>query len=147
MDQETDFLGSVFKIALGIFLGGLLLWAAFEWRVRYELREAQQALEASSASMRADRERATHAAGARDAEKAADQFFAEQRQAEAARQVAAHRAAEVAKERAWQTFFRPAPECITGTSVECGNAHIRARREFERQYSQSQSNILTRRAD
>lgn len=38
------------------------------------------------------------------------------------------------KEIAWRQFFTPAPECLHDATVECANAHIRAKRKFDEQY-------------
>ncbi len=42
---------------------------------------------------------------------------------------------EARMEAAWSKYFQPSEECLQTVSVECGNAHIRARREFERKYA------------
>lgn len=39
-----------------------------------------------------------------------------------------------AKEEAWERFYKPSANCYSEASVECGNAHIRARRAFNDQY-------------
>jgi len=40
MDRESDFLSDVFKIALGIVLGGIILWICSESYARYRINQA-----------------------------------------------------------------------------------------------------------
>lgn len=57
----------------------------------------------------------------------------------AADQAKLDQAAVAAKERAWQQFYRPPKKCDHppdwDTQVECGNAHIRAKKEFQDRWS------------
>ncbi len=133
MERESeDFFGGVAKIALGIFFGGLLVWLAIEARARYELRQLERAAQAeiqrmndaaaAAADRRAKQSRAIEALQRDQAQKAAtarNAALQEQRR----------------KESAWAAFYQPAPQCLQTTSVECGNAHMRARKEFERRYA------------
>ena len=110
------------------FFGALMVWAVLELRARYELHQAQQAADAfvAAAAQAADE------ASARTRRHEADMLAAERRaQSQRERVELARRQ----KEAAWQRFFQPSPQCLNSTNVECGNAHIRARREFERRYA------------
>ena len=46
------------------------------------------------------------------------------------------------KEAAWQAFFKPKKVCDnppdSDTQVECGNAHMRAKREFEERWARGE---------
>lgn len=46
------------------------------------------------------------------------------------------------KEAAWQAFFKPKTVCSSppdwDTQVECGNAHIRAKKEFEEKWARGE---------
>ncbi|MEW5771139.1 MAG: nuclease-related domain-containing protein [Pseudomonadota bacterium] len=51
----------------------------------------------------------------------------------------AEREAAEAKERAWERWYTPPKQCDHATEalmVECGNSHIRAKKEFDRLYAQ-----------
>lgn len=76
---------------------------------------------------------------------------AAKRQALAADAVSIQQAADAAqaeqanaarKQAAWEAFYRPAKECATpkdwDTQVECGNAHIRAKRQFEERWARGE---------
>jgi uncharacterized iron-regulated membrane protein len=142
MEEENDFIAGVMKIALGIFFGGLLIWMAIELRARYELNQLNKAAIAATEEL------------TRQTQIIRDQSLQRQRQQEALRskqemqrneQVAraakarefqaAQIAAERAKEKAWAVFYRPSDKCLNTASVDCGNAHIKARKEFERRYA------------
>jgi hypothetical protein len=127
MDAESDFLGGVLKIALGIALGGVLLWAAMEYRSRYEAYQAE--LERQAAAQQLELRRASEvAARARQAE----WVRVERERLQAVKALAMEQKRR--KEAAWNRYFKPSAECLDASSVECGNQYIRARREFEVQY-------------
>jgi hypothetical protein len=142
MEEERDFFAEVMKIALGIFIGAMLIWAVVELRARYELEQVNKAAIAATQEL------------TRQAEIARERSVERQRQQEAfrrqqdaqrneqlvraarARELQASQiAAERVKEKAWAAFYRPSEKCLNTASVECGNAHIKARREFERRYA------------
>lgn len=56
--------------------------------------------------------------------------------------LAAELDAERRKEAAWQSFYQPPPECLNPPTweaqVECGNKHIRAKREFEARWGRGE---------
>jgi hypothetical protein len=143
MDKEPDFLGDVFKIALGIALGGVMLWIGAEYYMRYRIKQAAAVIEHAAHEMAAGigeaQRRALEAQAARRRTQE-QQAKLDQMRRSAAVQAAADRAtarqkAEAAKAAAWAAFYQSTQECLEQASVECGNAHIRARREFERKYA------------
>lgn len=139
MERESDFFDEVWKIALGIFLGGVLLWIAFEYRARYEVRQLEKALEQSAQEMRADAQHSIEQQGRREAQQVAQHeaqraFEVERQRADAQRRIHAQRS-ERAKIDAWARFYQPSTQCLNEATVECGNQHMRARKEFERRYA------------
>jgi|SRR5690606_9229663 hypothetical protein len=143
MDKESDFLVDVFKIALGIALGGLILWMCAEYYTRYRIKQAAELVEHAIHEVSAGIDEAHRRTLERqEAQRRARQEQArlEQMRRSAAIQAAADRErerqrAQALKEAAWAAYYQPTEECLKQTSVECGNAHIRARREFERKYA------------
>lgn len=146
MDREPDFFGDVLKIALGIALGGLILWMAAEYYMRYRIKQAtdafQQTVQEVAAGMdeahRRTLERQEAQRRARQEQARVDQMRRSSAVQAAADRERARQRAEAAKEAAWAAFYQPSEECLKQTSVECGNEHIRARREFERKYAAGQ---------
>jgi phosphoglycerate-specific signal transduction histidine kinase len=142
MDRESDFLSDVFKIALGIVLGGIILWICSESYARYRINQAVTAFAQAAAEISNGMDDAQRRARERqEAERRTRQERArleQMRRSAAVREAAdrerARQRAEAAKEAAWAAFYQPSEECLKQASVECGNAHIRARREFERKY-------------
>ncbi|HMN47468.1 MAG TPA: hypothetical protein PKE27_23040 [Povalibacter sp.] len=131
-EDEAGFLSGVAKIAFGIFLGVLMLWLVAAAVVRHQMSQVNVAVQQSLDSMQ---QRAQQAAQSRR-----DDQERRRRQEVRAQQIAADRrqaqlTAERRKDAAWAAFYQPSPQCLESTSVECGNAHIRARREFERRYA------------
>lgn len=130
--NESDFVGSVLKIALGIFFGVLLLWMVGSWIVRYQLQQASVAVERSlseaAAKSRLQQEQRRERVAA---ERLADQ---RRRDARAAAEADARTIAQH-KEAMWNRFFQRSEQCLLESSVDCGNQYIRARREFERRYA------------
>ncbi|HEY4368532.1 MAG TPA: hypothetical protein VGN07_14945 [Steroidobacteraceae bacterium] len=135
MREEEDFFGGALKIALGIFIGGLCLWIAFELRARYELHLAAEALSEMTRPMQeaAERDAANALALKREREEGSSAAEYARRAAQDARTARDFEAAQ--KERAWRAYFHPSSACAVTVSVECGNEHIRARRDFDRRYA------------
>lgn len=132
MEEENDFFAGVMKIALGIFIGAMLIWAVVELRARYEISQFNKAAVAEL-NRQAEIAREHYSQRARQQEAQRNEQAA--RVARTRERQAAQIAAERSKERAWTAFFRPSEQCLNTASVECGNAYIRARREFERKYA------------
>lgn len=125
-------MGTVFKIAGGIFFGFLMLWffsaAVFSVVVNESAKTAQQAMQQSA-------DRVRRAAQISEDRRRRDLAKAAVRQVQQRERVEAVAAAERRKALAWDAFWKPTVECVTATSIECGNQHIRAKREFERRYA------------
>jgi hypothetical protein len=135
MEEEDDFFGGVLKIALGIFLGTMLVWIAVELRARYELAELNRSVQISAEQLGQQAFEAEERRAKRDRDIRALQNAQSMK---AQRMQAERVATERAKEKAWASFYHPSAECQASTSIECGNQYIRARREFERKYASGQ---------
>lgn len=140
-------------IAAAVIFVGLHIYAYFVAKAAEQaaaefMQQAQRELKASAAESHARME------AERNAERAATErrSTAElgRRRAMAQRTQAAADEAQLAqtnaaaKQRAWQQFFRPPRKCENppdwDTQVECGNAHIKAKKEFEARWEQVISN-------
>lgn len=124
-------------IAAAVIFIGFHLYAAFA--VRLASKAAQEFVQQSQLEMREQLERKavqrrTQAEARRVAEerKAAAELAQHQ---EAVRKARIEQATAAAKQQAWRNFYKPSPKCTDppdwDTQIECGNAHMRAQREFE----------------
>lgn len=141
MSKEPDFLGDVLKIALGITLGGVMLFVLANVYFGYQLRAFSRAASSELSSMVEKAE--GQAAAAKAAAEASRLQELRRKAANTQRAADVSRAADVAeaqREAAWKRFYQPRPACLESSSVECGNEHIRARREFESRYASGQFN-------
>jgi len=97
--------------------------------------KTQAAIRAQAAARRIDSERRAAVEMQRRKE------IARQTQA-AADQARAEQAAATAKRQAWQQFYKPPKKCDSppdwDTQVECGNAHIKAKDEFEKRWARGE---------
>ncbi|MBX2883815.1 MAG: hypothetical protein KTR32_27935 [Granulosicoccus sp.] len=125
---------SIIKVALGVVLGGLILFgirAAYISYVAYELQKSVVA-----ASNRLAEDNAERLAKAQTVER-----NKQRRKEEKARKTKLEAKKEREKEAAWDKFFKVSEECLvfktTQEMVDCSNIRIRARREFEAQYGNS----------
>lgn len=133
----------VLQIAGGIVLAGFvwfifsLLFAgaalkAVDHAAKNALTELQQKQQQQSQERRT--RQAAQAAERQRQDLARKQQAASQLRAESDA-VASKIREEEQKEAAWQAFYQPTPECMNPPTweiqVECGNRHIRAKREFE----------------
>lgn len=129
----------VVKIAVGVFIGALA--AAFTWegiqtiRLQIAAHEANEELSRATARAKAESERR-----AAQQEAAKDQQEATQRERE--RAIAETRQMNLQRERekaeAWKRYFTPSQSCMNDpNTMECANAHIRAKTEFEATYRPS----------
>lgn len=127
------------QIAAGILMAAAVMTVLGMMFAAHQIRQAERALaqiaaESQAKLQAATAERQAKAAARADAERSKRQQEAEraQRIEDAQREGAALMAA---KERAWSRYYQPSPECERppnwDAQVECGNKHIRARREFE----------------
>ena len=139
---------TVWKIALGVCIGSLvasaITWTVAETRLRWEVEQAATALKLEAAkSQRAMAQAQQDAAFATQrAARQQEQLDAEQRQRLAEQQRVegdARRGVQDEvnrKEAAWKRFYKPTPACAAESlSVECANAHIRAKRAFEAKFT------------
>jgi hypothetical protein len=101
-----------------------------------ELQAARDAREAQNRARVAEEQRRRKA---KEDEAQRIRLEAARRTQAAADRARAEQATALAKERAWEQFFKPAKNCLNPpdweTQVECGNAHIRAQREFETKWA------------
>jgi hypothetical protein len=153
VEEQEDSRGDWYlakQIAVGILIAaaaifvGLHVYAYFvakaaERAAAEFMQQAQQDLQEHSAAVRSqiDVQRAADRAAAERraaAELKRRQVLARQTQA-AADQAELEQANAAAKQHAWQQFYRPAKKCENppdwNTHVDCGNAHMKAKREFE----------------
>lgn len=148
MEKERSFWRLPMQIAAGLLIVGLLGFVARLVLVGVVVEgigsTSQRAMVDIGEQAKLSAERARRVQVARQAEVEADRI--RKLRAEAARlQAAADRerailVAEENREIAWRKFYRPSRECLRAASVECGNEHIRARREFEGRYASGQLN-------
>lgn len=138
-ESDSDFVRGVLKIAFGIVLSGIILWACAELYWRYRVAQAvetvEEVLDHVSTEMDRTIKRAREEQEARARAQQELRRREQERRATAAAQERARQRAKAAKEAAWAAFYQPSEECLKTASVECGNAYIRARREFERKYA------------
>uniref|UniRef100_UPI0035B3FA4D hypothetical protein n=1 Tax=Hylemonella sp. TaxID=2066020 RepID=UPI0035B3FA4D len=133
----------VLKTALGVFIGALaamLTWEGIQYvRLEKAAYEARQEMARANAKMQADAKRRRELEQAErerqeEAMRGREQAIREREKADAeARRLAQLR--EQDKADAWKNYFKPTAECISDpNTMECANAHIRAKTEFEAQY-------------
>jgi len=120
-----------------------LTFEVVQWRTQRALRTATATANREAEQVAEELSREQQAAMEREAAKqqqlqaqddARRREVAERHQAEEAA-FDDSRAREQARETAWLAFYRPPPGCKDSTSVQCANAYIKARREFDRQYA------------
>ncbi len=140
----------VLQIAGGIVLAGLV-WFVFSLLFMgaavkvvndstttaiSDLQQRQEAVR-RAAQQRADQQRRAKAAQ----DLATRQQHAAQMQAQS-EALATRLQDQQAKEAAWNRFYQPSASCLNPptweTQVDCGNVHIRAKREFEARWEQGQ---------
>ena len=135
------------QIAAGIIIASAVIGVGRHLYLRAQLEAAGRAfqqmqadMERQSAERRArlqaeQRERQRHKKAAEQAQLEANaaRIRAEAEEARAKQEAAAQKAA------AWAAFYKPAKKCDNppdwDAQVECGNAHIRAKDEFERRWA------------
>lgn len=134
--ENEDFFSGVLKIALGIALGLGIAWAAKSAYDQYQLERLAKALHAEVV---ASQERARESQALREARERMAAIADSEQRAAAIRDAAAITETERLKQAAWQRFYQVDPKCQSPSSfdvsVECGNAHIRAKRHFEAKWA------------
>ncbi len=128
---------------LGPILIGLLYFSVMSRVATHASRNILESTQRQSAAV-TERARSQQAESARQAavakraqlEAKAAQLRTETAEAQAEQQAAAR------KEAAWQAYFKPKKACDNpsdwDTQVECGNAHMRAKRDFEDRWARGE---------
>lgn len=147
--SDSDFLTDVLKIAMGVFIGGLLAALAYTkymaWEVEYSLRQAtaelqkqaKQQAERSQKQAEQDRQRREAAAverAAREGQRAAEEQQRKQQEADMRAQRIQH---EADMRAAWKQIYRPSPACQADQmTLTCANAHAAAHKRFMEIYGE-----------
>lgn len=137
-EKESTFFVDVLKIALGVFIGGLLAALAYTkymaWEVEYSLRQAtaemqkqaKQRTELSRKQAEEERQRRGAAASeraAREGQRVADAAQRQQHEAD--------------MRAAWKQIYRPSPACqVDQMTLTCANAHAAAHKRFMEIYGE-----------
>lgn len=135
-DSTWFFLVDVVKLALGIFMGGLMLFFGHEALLAHRLEVAMSHV-GTQQLYGSDAINATNAAR--------NQVFAppqpNQRPAEAISPATQalidrnNRARQDRKQAAWEAFYQPHPTCKADPNAYgCANAYLAARKQFDSQY-------------
>lgn len=152
-EQERDEWYLAKQIAVGILIAAAVIFVGFHLYAALALRaankaaqefieqsqqEVQEQLERSAAERQARTEAQRVANERRAAAELARRQEAARRTQAAADQARLEQAAAAAKAKAWSEYYRPSAKCTDpadwDTQVECGNAHIRAQKEFEERW-------------
>jgi hypothetical protein len=117
-----------------------------EWRVRVAIEETVRANQEALRQANAQAQQAQRDADAREAMRQANlerqeaarlQAIAQRQRADEAATRAALEAAD-RKEKAWAKFYRKPAACNDAVTLQCANAHIRAKRAFEDKYARGE---------
>jgi len=153
MREEADEWHLAKQIAAGILIAAAVIGAVYFWiqvekarRVNAAIAEFTGVMKDMSAEHTAELKAAQAARAAQARVRAAAE---QQQRVDAARrtQAAADRALQKAadadaKAKAWREFYKPARKCDNqpdwDTQIECGNAHIRAQRQFDEQWDRGE---------
>lgn len=132
-----------FKVGLGLMLGIGVAWVIYMVVVgtfvlgtvnEMQVQTTQQ-INAHAEKVKVQALQLKQAAEDRIYREAREKEEQQRRQQEAAE---AERRERLAKEAAWQKFYKKRPECDNYTTnevfVECGNEYMRAQRKFEQQW-------------
>lgn len=138
----------VLQIAAGILVAAILLFAAKLYMAKVAMDAMAASAQVALTTLQKTAEAQSERMRARQAERVAQ---SEHQKMELQRQKAAQMRAESdalaariqteqAREAAWNRFYQPSASCLNPPTweaqVECGNAHIRAKREFEIRWEQ-----------
>lgn len=145
-EKESTFFVDVLKIALGVFIGGLLAALAYTkymaWELEYSLRQAtveiekqaKQQAERSRKQAEEDRLRREAAASekaSRESQLAANALERKQQEADMRAQHEADMRA------AWKQIYRPSAGCQADQmTLTCANAHAAALKRFTEIYGE-----------
>ena len=129
---------TIIKVALGVFLGSLMIFLVRVAYVNYVISEVTETfaesnnkiIQQSQNRIKAQREKVAY----------------EQRQKELMikaekNALAQKKAYERKKSEAWSKYYKQPEDCLSYKSeehmVECGNIRVRARREFEKKWAEN----------
>ena len=135
-DSDWGFVVDVLKIALGVWIGGVIAALTYEsilaWRVQYAAHQAAQALKVQQAKEDEawlERERQ------RQRRELNDEKQRQKAAAAHAERMAADKARAARKDAAWLQFYQPSATCRADPSRgDCADSHIRAKKVFEATY-------------
>jgi hypothetical protein len=130
-------------VAIGILAAALVLLLVDRIRTQMAIDEATRFFQGLTKGLQDSSTRTAEDARRREAQRAAAEQqvrregAAQPRNTEDAKRAAIEEAAR--KERAWDRFYKRSPYCDNNPNneqmIECANAHIRAKRQFEEAYA------------
>ncbi len=130
--NENSFFVDVVKIALGVFIGGLLAALAYEqilaWRMNEALKEVQAQTQRATAQMKRSLELA-------EQQRQSDREAQDEQRRQALEQARQERLRQERKNAAWERFYQPPEACkVDSATMPCVNAYMAAKKRFELQY-------------
>lgn len=130
--NENSFFVDVVKIALGVFIGGLLAALAYEqilaWRMNEALKEVQAQTQRATAQMKRSLELA-------EQQRQRDREAQDEQRRQALEQARQERLRQERKNAAWERFYQPPEACkVDSATMPCVNAYMAAKKRFELQY-------------
>lgn len=141
-EPESTFFIDVFKIALGVFIGGLLAALAYTkvmaWEMEYSLKQATTDWE-KQAKQQADKSRklAEVERQRRDADAKEKTALARQQAADFEMRSRQKQQHEAEMRAAWGQIYKPSPACQADQmTLTCANAHAAAHKRFMEIYGE-----------
>lgn len=130
--DEGSFFVDVIKIALGVFIGGLLAALAYEqilaWRMNQALKEVQAQTQRATDQIQRSQQRA-------EQQMQRDREAKEQQRQQAFEEARQERIRKDRKNAAWERFYQPQEACkVDPGTMPCANAYMAAKKQFELQY-------------
>ena len=130
--DESSFFVDVIKIALGVFIGGLLAALAYEqilaWRVNEALKEVQAQTQRATAQIQRSQELA-------EQKRQREREEQDEQRRQALEQARQERLRQERKNAAWERFYQPPEACkVDSATMPCVNAYMAAKKRFELQY-------------
>lgn len=141
--NENSFFVDVIKIALGVFIGGLLAALAYEqilaWRMNEALKAVQTQTQRATAQMKRSLELAEQQRQrdreAQDEQRQRDREAQDEQRRQAVEQARQERLRQERKNAAWERFYQPPEACkVDSATMPCVNAYMAAKKRFELQY-------------
>lgn len=141
--SDSNFFADVFKIALGVFIGGLLAAFVYTKYMAWEMNRAlgqfntalskdtQRVWSETNQSIQRSKDDAQRRVATAQIEK--DRVAEQARQREIAQQQEAERDAR--RQLAWERYYQPSAACKADSStMTCANAFMAAKKRFLEQY-------------